>query len=384
MLPATSVSYFQSATRRQPESSRNRIHDSADLVSRSLWHAGSETGRSPRSLKVCTLGLFSLQKDVIDMASLLPPYRFLRVPGPLWTGPQWKRFLSPTLLPTVKRMLTVIATRHTKAQVTREMELPLQVRTLVPIEFNNIESAFYSDVWHGVLAELGLDERGAPRTNEWQLDVFLMRAQLLRLRQVCTHPQVVTRSLTGLGAGSNLRSIDQVLAVMIEHNEQEVSYSHLSLVQKQIRRVLLILAQKDAENRLETCRAHLEELCKETTRHVEDARTGIKMADTRGALYQFDKSEEGGDNNEINEIVNDNKKEKENGNETDGDGETIDPINGETQRANEVQNEDEEGLTTEQSRARIQRKQTLTTRLRDVGTFVFLSPLIDLDLGWCL
>ena len=112
----------------------------------------------------------------------------------------WKRILSAELAPYVCELLANVGIRHTKAQVAHEMVLPPQTRFLVPVDFTHVETAFYRDVWQASLAALNLDADGAPMSDTWVLDTGILRSQLLRLRQACTHPQVAMRGGHVLGA----------------------------------------------------------------------------------------------------------------------------------------------------------------------------------------
>ena len=108
-------------------------------------------------------------------------FRFLKVPGYLASPSQWQAILNPLLAPALVRVLRIIGTRHTKTQVAAEMSLPVQKRSVIPIDFTTIESTFYADVWKDALTDTAYKPDGEP-----QLTILIIynlcRVILLRLR----------------------------------------------------------------------------------------------------------------------------------------------------------------------------------------------------------
>ena len=75
----------------------------------------------------------------------------------------------------------------------------------------------------GQMAEdCGLNLDGTPRTDDWNPDspatIEKMRNWLIRLRQTCLHPEVGARNRRALGGKGPLRTVGEVLEVMIEQN----------------------------------------------------------------------------------------------------------------------------------------------------------------------
>ena len=206
------------------------------------------------------------------LADLRTSLWFLGLVPPSMTTPRaWKRILSAELAPYVCELLANVGIRHTKAQVAHEMVLPPQTRFLVPVDFTHVETAFYRDVWQASLAALNLDADGAPMSDTWVLDTGVLRSQLLRLRQACTHPQVAMRGGHVLGAADlsnacggsvsagalgsveaagtsnvasgaiNLRSIEHVLAQMIEASRLDLNTLKHALISRRIYRASILL-----------------------------------------------------------------------------------------------------------------------------------------------
>lgn len=78
------------------------------------------------------------------------------------------------------------------------------------------------------LTSLGLDPRGVASSPDWELDVTLLRTAIRKLRQACTHPQVGNSG--NKTANSTIRSIDQVLELMITNNKRLILNSRRLLV----------------------------------------------------------------------------------------------------------------------------------------------------------
>lgn len=232
----------------------------------------------------------------------------------------WKRILSAAWAPYVCRVLYDVGIRHTKAQVAPEMVLPVQKRYLVPVDFTHVETAFYRDVWNASLAALRLDADGAPQYDTWELDTSVLRAQLQRLRQACTHPNVALRgghmlgSDAGMSVSINLRSIEQVLAQMIEATKQDLgAHKHMLVLSRIYRASVLLFAppgeleatpsgalQPDQKaladaiqqrGRRNVARDLLETLVPNVEAHIEALEEEVRVAQSQGPLYAFSAEE---------------------------------------------------------------------------------------------
>lgn len=296
------------------------------LVQLEFWRVVMDEAQLVGGNAARTMGMIRRQCSLA--VSGTPVRRLADLRTSLWflglapAGPPrlWKRILSAAWAPYVGRVLYDVGIRHTKAQVAPEMVLPLQTRYLVPVDFTHVETAFYRDVWHASLAALGLDADGAPRHDTWELDTSVLRAQLQRLRQACTHPNVALRGghLLGSDAGTsvsiNLRSIEQVLAQMIEAAKQDLGAHKHALTSSRIYRASILLfapsgelettpsgashpdqvALADAvqrQGRRSVARDLLETLLPPVEAQMETLEEEIRAAQSQGPLYAFSAEE---------------------------------------------------------------------------------------------
>lgn len=296
------------------------------LVQLEFWRVVMDEAQLVGGNAARTMGMIRRQCSLA--VSGTPVRRLADLRTSLWflglapAGPPrlWKRILSAAWAPYVGRVLYDVGIRHTKAQVAPEMVLPLQTRYLVPVDFTHVETAFYRDVWHASLAALGLDADGAPRHDTWELDTSVLRAQLQRLRQACTHPNVALRGghLLGSDAGTsvsiNLRSIEQVLAQMIEATKQDLGAHKHALTSSRIYRASILLfapsgelettpsgashpdqvALADAvqrQGRRSVARDLLETLLPPVEAQMEALEEEIRAAQSQGPLYAFSAEE---------------------------------------------------------------------------------------------
>ena len=296
------------------------------LVQLEFWRVVMDEAQLVGGNAARTMGMIRRQCSLA--VSGTPVRRLADLRTSLWflglapAGPPrlWKRILSAAWAPYVGRVLYDVGIRHTKAQVAPEMVLPMQTRYLVPVDFTHVETAFYRDVWHASLAALRLDADGAPQHDAWELDTSVLRAQLQRLRQACTHPNVALRGghLLGSDAGTsvsiNLRSIEQVLAQMIEATKQDLGAHKHALTSSRIYRASILLfapsgelettpsgashpdqvALADAvqrQGRRSVARDLLETLLPPVEAQMEALEEEIRAAQSQGPLYAFSAEE---------------------------------------------------------------------------------------------
>lgn len=110
----------------------------------------------------------------------------------------------PLLAPALVSALQVLVTRTMKASVQSELNIATQTRTLVPLELNGIELAFYKDLLHRFFVEAGCDENGNLEEDK-SFDRQVLRNHLLYLRQCCLHPQQVSGSALNGALGARIR-----------------------------------------------------------------------------------------------------------------------------------------------------------------------------------
>jgi len=96
--------------------------------------------------------------------------------------------------------------RNSKLAVIDELDLPAQSTEVLMLDFSPIERAYYQRV----LVESKESVRVAAKNEE---DAPSMHSILLRLRQVCIHPQIGGQNSNALGR--ELLSLEDVLGRMI-------------------------------------------------------------------------------------------------------------------------------------------------------------------------
>ena len=243
-------------------------------------------------------------KMVTDLKSL---FFFLRVLTPA-TERHWERLQSTALIPSLATCFGMLATRHTKRQVGAEMTLPPQTRVLVPVNFTAIESAFYRDIYSRALQVLGIEPTSYNTSDEllrniqsrFLEDVTQVRGCLVSLRQACTHPQIAgsyVRSGHYAGAGGTLatsnsiRSMDEVLTIMIEGTRADLASLWQNITRRQINRAVLLLQDKGNEARLVIAREMLSAIANVVQEKTEGVEEDIRRASYIGPLYKFDASD---------------------------------------------------------------------------------------------
>jgi len=132
-----------------------------------------------------------------------------------------------------------VALRHTKNMVRQELCLPPQKRVVITIPFTKIEEQRYAQMFHEMCEDCGLSVDGAPIRQNWNPHSFSlmdkMRTWLTRLRQTCLHPDVWDRNRRALGhKGGPLRTVEEVLEVMIDQNESAIRSEERAVVTAKI------------------------------------------------------------------------------------------------------------------------------------------------------
>ncbi|KAK2873624.1 hypothetical protein FQN49_002230 [Arthroderma sp. PD_2] len=181
-----------------------------------------------------------LRKDIEDIYGLLS---FLRYEPFCSSSSTWKRVCS--FPPVFKAMIGKIALRHNKDTVSRELRLPKQKRVVITVPFTAVEEQHYDQLFQQMCDECDLDRSGAPKTFEWDPQllqpqtryvVSKMRSWLSKLRQACLHPKVGAGAGRAFGVDAPLRSVADVLAVMIDQTETQIRTEERTLLISQIRR----------------------------------------------------------------------------------------------------------------------------------------------------
>ncbi len=216
---------------------------------------------------------------------LLPCLRFLRIPGTELRNAS--AHLQSSLMGChLHHLFNRIGVRHLKAEVDAQMAIPAQTRQLVPIHFTSIEAAFYDDQRSAGLREVGVD----PDSADFQLDEAAVHSVLSRLRRACTHPEIVLRTMTtsfGSLASFSIRSIDDVLDLMLENVDSDILTVSLAKLSKGLNRAQLTLQSKDQAQRLEKALSHLDDLQAQAQDGIADIDRRLQRARFVGPLYRF-------------------------------------------------------------------------------------------------
>ncbi|KAF9965836.1 hypothetical protein BGZ70_003983 [Mortierella alpina] len=209
----------------------------------------------PRVMAWCISGT-PIRRHIEDLHSLL---RFLDQEPVASNKRLWKLLASYRFRSTFISSYQRIMHRYAKKDVVQELALPRQMRIIYGIRFTDVERANYNEKWEQCLAECSLDN-----VSDNSGEAESLQNWLVRLRQTCCHPQIGSRNKDALGK-TNLRTIDEVLDVMIQQaNTQLYIKERLLLTTKIKRAVLSARIHKDA--------AELPlffQLAKEITGHVD-------------------------------------------------------------------------------------------------------------------
>lgn len=230
-----------------------------------------------------------LRKDVEDLFGLLV---FLKY-EPFDSSIIFKRLIArhPEIF---QKVFSRIALRHTKDKIRSELRLPPQRRVVLTMPFSAIEDQNYRTLFARMCEDVGCGTDGAPLDGWWNPDapstVEKMRSWLARLRQTCLHPQVGGRNRKALGRGHGpLRTVAEVLEVMIEQNETAVRAEARSKILALLNRAHIIANAKDDEERARKALEVYKMALKEAEESVSECRshlTRLGNADDNVALAQ--------------------------------------------------------------------------------------------------
>ena len=178
----------------------------------------------------------------------------------------WNRLVE-SHLPLFRSLMSEIAIRHSKELVRDDLRLPAQTRHTITVPFTPIEEQYYSQLVHQMCEDCGFDRQGVPIDKEWNPEspaiTEKMRTWLVRLRQTCLHPEVGGRNRKALGRNRGpLRSVQQVLDVMIDQNDAAVRVEQRSLLMHQIRRGQMMENAKNTIGAMEIWKQAYGESCK--------------------------------------------------------------------------------------------------------------------------
>jgi E3 ubiquitin-protein ligase SHPRH len=215
-----------------------------------------------------------LRRDIDDLSGLL---LFLHYHPFSYSSHLWKRLYS-RFGPVLVKIINTIALRHSKDRVRDELRLPPQKRVVITTPFTAIEEQHYGQLFEEMCDSCGLDAFGAPLRGDWNPDdptiIEKMRTWLTRLRQTCLHPEVSGSNRRALGAGNGpLRTVGEVLEVMIETTDTSIRTEERSLLLSQLRRGQLLETARRGKEALDLWQKTLDH----STELVKDSREQLRL-----------------------------------------------------------------------------------------------------------
>ncbi|KAI4201080.1 MAG: hypothetical protein LQ350_003509 [Teloschistes chrysophthalmus] len=249
------------------------VLDEAQMIESSVSNAAKVAQLIPRHNAWCVSGT-PVKKDLQDLRGLLV---FLRYPPYCYSSQLWGRLVAERL-DIFRQIFGTLALRHTKEQIKDDLQLPPQRRIIITVPFTQIEEQNYSTMYSQMCEELGLDQNGDPLSVDWDPNasatIESMRTWLLRLRQTCLHAEVGVRNRKALGKGrSPLRTVDEVLEVMVEQNTLKIQSEERTLLLSRARRGQMF---EHAKRSREALAIWLNAL-KESQSLVAEARSRLKL-----------------------------------------------------------------------------------------------------------
>ncbi|KAI9923628.1 hypothetical protein ASPWEDRAFT_38384 [Aspergillus wentii DTO 134E9] len=252
--------------------------DEAQMIENGVSNAAKVARLIPRQISWAVTGT-PLRKDISDLYGLL---LFLHC-WPLCDA--WERLCGFSSV--LSHIVNTIALRHSKDHVRSELSLPPQKRVVITVPFNAVEEQHYAQLHEEMSADCGLDISGAPLIPNWKPNDAItekMRIWLTRLRQTCLHPEVSGSNRRALGTGDGpLRSVAEVLEVMIDQNDTLIRTEERALLLSQLRRGQLLENATRGREALALWMASLErasEIVKECRSQLRKERTQQRMAAT--------------------------------------------------------------------------------------------------------
>lgn len=262
------------------------VMDEAQMIESGVSKAAIVARLVPRVNAWCVTGT-PVRKDVKDLLGLLV---FLRYEPFASTKHVWSSLIS-THKQEFRKIFGKLALRHSKQNVRDELKLPAQRRYVITMPFTPIEEQHYQELFKQMCEECAVNERGEPLTDNWDPESFAenMRRWLVRLRQTALHPEVGGRNRRALGNKDGpLRTVDQVLEVMMEQTELTIRTNQRNLLVSKLTRGQLFENSPRIKEALEIW----EEAAKEASQIVEECRGQLRQETARN-LVDDDPSEKG-------------------------------------------------------------------------------------------
>lgn len=256
------------------------ILDEAQMVESGVSNAAKVAKLVPRQIAWCVSGT-PVKKDARDLLGLLDFLRYQ--PYCNFSTKTWDRLVTHHK-DVLKQVFRTLALRHTKEQIKDDLQLPSQKRVVITVPFTQIEEQHYMTLFKQMSEDCGLNLDGTPATEDWDPEssviIEKMRSWLTRLRQTCLHPEVGGKNRTALGGKGPLRTVGEVLEVMIEQNDTATRTEERALLLSKVRRGQILEHAKHSQDALDIWLQTLEEArgivqeCRDQL-HAEAAKLGL-------------------------------------------------------------------------------------------------------------
>ena len=236
------------------------VLDEAQMIESGVSNAAKVAKLIPREMAWCVSGT-PVKRDARDLFGLLD---FLRCePYCTFSQHTWDSLVRHHKNVLVQIFQT-LALRHTKNEIKEDLQLPSQTRVVVTVPFTQIEEQNYDSLFKDMCDDCGLDLEGAPLVEDWDPQspgmIEKMGRWLSRLRQTCLHPEVGHRNRRALGNTKGpLRTVAEVLEVMIEQNDNAARLEERVILLSQIRRGQILEHLGSTEQSLQIWSQTLEE-----------------------------------------------------------------------------------------------------------------------------
>ncbi|TVY43470.1 putative ATP-dependent helicase [Lachnellula occidentalis] len=251
------------------------VMDEAQMIESGVSKAAIVARMVPRVNAWCVTGT-PVRKNVKDLLGLLV---FLRYEPYASTKHVWSSLIS-SHKQEFRKVFGALALRHSKQNVREELRLPAQRRYVITMPFTPIEEQHYQELFKQMCEELSLNHQGEPLTDDWNPESFgeEMRRWLVRLRQTALHPEVGGRNRRALGNKDGpLRTVDQVLEVMMEQTELAIRTDQRALLISKMKRGQLFENSPQVKQALEIW----QEAANEAAAIVEKCREQLRLETAR-------------------------------------------------------------------------------------------------------
>ncbi|KIK58778.1 hypothetical protein GYMLUDRAFT_45086 [Collybiopsis luxurians FD-317 M1] len=207
----------------------------------------------------------------------------------------WNRLLHRGFVSEFCDLFKYYSIRTMKSQISHELQIPQQTRYLVSIDLGRVERLVYDQSFEAILNDLGLDARGVAATENWEVDVTLLRASIRRLRGICTHPQVgqvVGQNERLYKSSGALKTMADVLENMKDLNWRNLLEEWKSKIQAMIKLAQLKQLNTQTLNRFQAVLETLLAAEKEAERMITEIEKVIAEHDVKGEALKKEAAEQ--------------------------------------------------------------------------------------------